>query len=267
MKKNVARILRYALEQLVVVERLKSVTAEVTKGTGRAVASIHNALWLLESEQEKGPVLRNTLLPHPVQWGELADDTVINAVEEIRKRESDPITDPPQADPPGGWTPEAIDAAKFPESVNQTVHSCFVAKPLRFLPGMWAGDEIQEASAFGYVFQIKGHTPAKWRYGMVREMSRRSVPWEDVATFFEAIHACNAGWRKILSHYVTVEQPKPEIELPDKVIRWIAIGKNAENVVANGFDFGKKDIDRVDSEFEFYAKQALDAVAACMKQS
>lgn len=270
MDKNVARILRYAQEQLIIVEGLKAASPEVTKGTGRAIAAIHNALWLLESEQQaKGPVLRKRLLPHPVQWSELDDDAVAQDSVVARKYEEvfgSPST-PPQVDPPGGWTHEAIEAAKFPESVKQTAQLSFVAKPLNFLPEMVGGDEIQEASAFNYVFQIKGHTPAKWRHATVREMLKTSIPWEDVATFSDAIHVCNAVWRELLSDYVTVEQPKREVQLPEKVIRWIALGKNAENVVANGFDFGKKDIDRVDSELGVYAKQALDAVEACMKQS
>jgi hypothetical protein len=342
MKKNVARILRYALEQLVIVERLKSVTAEVTKGTGRAVASIHNVLWLLESEQEKGPVLRKRLLPHPVQWGELADDTVINAVEEICKREVDPIADPPQADPPGGWTPGAIDQAAFKPQVtlDQANHqlcalpnpplsrkmSRFVKlgkllesvvgdnrlgavkysylrskidevdkqleatdatgnvrdfiemevvppfqnvaiKPLRFFLTLLHGDTINEAKVLGFTFQYKGSNPALWRFGEANDIKKLGIPWIQCGDAVEAINACNAKWQEILSKYVTVEQPKPKIELPEKVIRWIALGKNAENVVANGFDFGKKDIDRVDSELGVYAKQALDAVAACIKQS
>jgi hypothetical protein len=277
MKKNVARILRYALEQLVIVERLKSVTAEVTKGTGRAVASIHNALWLLESEDSEVPAVKR-LRSYPSTKAEaealqefLDTDVVIH--ESIIKKKYEESFDlpetPPQSDPPGGWTPEAIDAAKFPESVKQTAQLSFVAKPLKFLPEMVGGDEIQEASAFNYVFQISGHTPAKWRYGTVREMSRRSVPWEDVATFSDAIHVCNAVWREILSDYVTVEQPKPEIELPEKVIRWIALGKNAEAVILNGFKFCGTDLSRVDSldSSHFYMLDAKNAVKEAIKES
>jgi hypothetical protein len=218
MKKNVARILRYALEQLVIVERLKSVTAEVTKGTGRAVASIHNVLWLLESEDSEVPAVKR-LRSYPSTKAEaealqefLDTDVVIHeSIIEKKYEEAfgSPAT-PPQVDPPGGWTPEAIDAAKFPESVKQTAQLSFVAKPLNFLPEMVGGDEIQEASAFNYVFQISGHTPAKWRYGTAQEISRRAVLWAGASTFSEAIDACNAVWRELLSKYVTVAKSEEQ---------------------------------------------------------
>lgn len=350
MKKNVARILRYAQEQLIIVEGLKSATAEVTKGTGRAVASIHNAMWLLESEDCEVPAVRG-LRRFPSTKAETealreflnTDVGVHESIIEKKYEEAfgSPST-PPRVDPPGGWTPEAINQAAFKPQVtlDQANHqlcalpnpplsrkmSRFVKlgklllsvvgdnklgavkysylrskidevdkqleatdatgnvrdfiemevvppfqnvaiKPLRFFLTLLHGDTINEAKGLGFTFQYKGSNPALWRFGEANDIKKLGIPWIQCGDAVEAINACNAKWQEILSKYVTVEQPKREVELPEKVIRWISLGKNAENVVANGFDFGKKDIDRVDSELGVYAKQALDAVEACMKQS
>lgn len=331
MDKNVARILRYAQEQLITVEGLKAASPEVTKGTGRAIAAIHNALWLLESDQVKGPVLRKRLLPHPVQWSEMDDDVVVqDSVVAMKYKEAfgSPST-PPQVDPPGGWTPEAVDQAAFKPQVTpdnaidtedaiepEPVQSVAI-KPLSFYLTLLHGDTINEANELGFIFQYKGSRPALWRFGVANDIKKLGIPWIQCGDAVEAINACNAKWQEILSKYVAVEKPKPSFspsprlvllvalgkrsekqlselrlpvltgdefddaelrdareliadecfDLPRQVIRWIALGKNAEDVVANGHDFQKKDIDRVDSEFEFYADQALFAVSACLEKS
>lgn len=217
MDKNVARILRYAQEQLIIVEGLKAASPEVTKGTGRAIAAIHNALWLLESAQEKRPMLRKRLLPHPVQWSELDDDAVAHDSVVARKYEEafgSPET-LPQIDPPGGWTTEAIDQAAFkpqaaPDNASDTEDAIerepvvrVVIKPLVFYsPG--SRGIVSEARAIGLVFQCSGDTPALWRFAKAGDIKTKNVFWNECENMDAAKAACNAKWQEILSKYVTV---------------------------------------------------------------